>query len=113
MSPKAPTPWWVDAGDSLTFIRDRDGVAVCAIIRKDDINERLDQDAAAELLAMAPELFARLHELHDVNRRSDAEVAQSLEVPACTDDEWDAVMDESAALLDLLAESGVTLGDAP
>lgn len=109
-TPNNPAPWWVDGGDEVIFIRDREGFAVCAMPRKDDVNERDEQDALAELIAMAPELFAQLHALTAMIRRCDAEL---IRVPEDfpNDYEYDAELDNAQALLDLLAESGCVLGE--
>lgn len=112
MMPLLNAPWWADPSDEVIVIRDSHGDAVCVMRRPDDLQARDDQDAIAELLAMAPELAANLHALLDVLRRSDAELAQALDTPCCTEDEWCDARDEAQALLDLLAESGLPLGDA-
>ena len=110
MIPSTNHPWWSDIGDDAIVIRDKDGDAVCAMPRKNDLQASQDQESTAELLAMAPELFVSLHALLDVMRRSDIELAQSLEFPACTGEEFDVALDDAQALVDLLAEAGVTLG---
>ena len=112
MTPVTNHPWWADPCDEFAVIRDKDGKAVCMIPRADDVNERLAQDAVAELIALAPELFCRLHELASMVHRCDPEYVHRLEVPHCTDGEWDVALDDAQALLDLLAESGVTMGVA-
>lgn len=106
------TPWHAALGDEYTAVRDIDGKVVCGMRRPDELQARDDHDAIAELLAMAPELFASLHALLDVMNRSDVELAPALETPCCTDEEWDDARDEAQALLDLLAEAGLTLGEA-
>lgn len=104
------TPWYADIREEVIVIRDRDGKWICSLPQAVD-QERGDQEATAQLLAMAPELFANLHALVDVMRRSDAE-----QVPFAgartTDDEWDDALEDAQALLDVLADDGVTLGDA-
>jgi hypothetical protein len=105
------TPWWADIGDEAIVIRDRDGKAICVMPRADGLQERADQEAHAQLLAVAPELFVGQHLLIDVMVRSDAENFPSPDLAECSSDEWDAALEESAALLGLLADEGITFGE--
>ena len=109
MTPATNHPWWADVGDDAIVIRDKDGAAVCEMQRPDDINARTEQDAVAELVALAPELFARLHELARMVHCCDPEYVMQLEVPHSTDADWDVALEDAQALLDLLAEAGVTM----
>lgn len=106
------TPWWADVGDDAIVIRDRDGKVICVMPRADDVQERADQEAHAQLLAVAPELFVGQHLLIDVMVRSDAENFPNPELAECDSDERGAALEEAAALLSLLADEGITLGEA-
>lgn len=112
MTPATNHPWWADGGDDVIVIRDRDGDSVFAMKRPDDANERINQEALAELIALAPELFVRLSELVHMVHRCDPAFVSQFDVPQSTDADWDVALEDAQALLDLLAESGVTM-DAP
>lgn len=102
-------PWWVDCSDrqrrELLVVRDLDGGPVCAVMRPRTDNASDDQEALANLIALAPELYAQLAALVDMVRRCDAEMVGFPEA-YCSDDEYDAALDDAQALLDLLDEAG-------
>lgn len=108
---KQCTPWWADIGDEAIVIRDCDGKAICAMPRADDLQERDNQEAIAQLLAMAPEAFANLYALLDVMRRSDPELTEGTALSPCSDEDWLMALAEGQALIELLAEDGMTLGE--
>lgn len=109
---KMRTPWWADIGDEAIVIRDCDGKAICVMPRADGLQERHDQEAIAQLIAVSPELFADQHVLIDVMIRSDVERFPDTELIECSEEEWDGALEEAQALLDLLAEDGMTLGES-
>jgi len=100
-------PWIPVVSDGGHIITGPDGYAVCAlpcIVRTAE-----EQLANAELIAMAPDLLYRLAELVDVVRRSDVE---NIDANPVDSDDWDAALEEAETLLQLLAESGITPGEA-
>jgi len=108
-TPNVKTPWWVDCHDrqqrELLVVRDLDGWPVCAVARPRTDNASDEQEALANLIALAPELYAQLATLVDMVRRCDAELTRFPEA-YCSDDEYDAALDDAQALLDLLADAG-------
>lgn len=99
-------PWIPHVADGGHLIVGHDGYAVCAlpcIVRTVE-----EQAANAELIAMAPDLLCRLAVLVKVVRRSDVEAVDAGGVDS---DEYDTALEEAETLLELLAESGVTVGE--
>lgn len=104
-----PLPWYADPGRVSHTVRDSDGGALCCLppfewARSISMEE---QNKAAQLLALSPEILHSWLQLLDVMRRSDREFTQSLDVPVATDEEWDAALDDAQGLFDLLADDGV------
>ncbi len=98
-------PWAADRpGHGLTAIRDKDGDVVCLIPHK---NSEEEVAGNAALVSLAPELFRSVHDLLMVMRKSDAEIGGT-----CSGEEWDNAVDDAEALLEMLAEDGVTIAEA-
>lgn len=107
MSKYTKGPWMAVDLDGGRLVVDTDGAPICAL---PTIKRSAEEVAAnAELIALAPELFRAVCELVAVMRASDVESEpfQSLD-----SDTWDAALDEAQALIDLLADEGVTPEEA-
>lgn len=106
MSKHTQGPWIPCVADGGFFVAGADGHAVCAL---PCFVRTVEEVAAnADLIAMAPDLLYRLAWLVDVVRRSDVD----LNPEECVDsEEYDAALEEAESLLDMLAESGITVGD--
>lgn len=89
-------PWIPAVADGGALIIGPDGYAICALpCFARPLAENL---ANAELIAMAPDSLFRLAELAGALRNGN-------------DDDVVAALDEAETLIDLLAESGVTVGE--
>ena len=98
-------PWIPHVADGGHLVVGHDGYAVCAlpcIVRTVE-----EQAANAELIAMAPDLLYRLAVLVDAVRRMELD-DEKLRV---TEEELVSAIEEAETLLELLAESGVTVGE--
>lgn len=106
MAAYSNAPWWADAisTDDIVLIRDANGEAVAGLMKMTDLRSPEEQEANAELITLAPEMFASLNALIRVMRKSDAENSDQ----ACDSEEWDAALEDAEALIDLLSEAGVT-----
>lgn len=99
-------PWIPHVADGGHLVVGPDGNAVCALpcfVRSVE-----EVAANAELIAMAPDLLYRLAELVRVMRSLDA---MNGNYSSYQEDEYDAALEEAETLLELLAESGVTVGE--
>lgn len=97
-------PWWADIGDDVIVVRGSDGDSICALKRNTGDRLPEEQDANANLLAMAPEMFRSMNQLISLMRKSDAEFADC----GVNSEEWDAALEDAEALVDLLSEAGIT-----
>lgn len=98
-------PWIPHVADGGHLVVGHDGYAVCAlpcIVRTVE-----EQAANAELIAMGPDLLYRLAVLVDAVRRMELD-DEKLRV---TEEELVSALEEAETLLELLAESGVTVGE--
>lgn len=106
MSKHTKGPWLACVSDGGHLVVGPDGYAVCAL---PSFVRGLDEQAAnTELIAIAPDLLYRLAQLVSVVRRSDVE---NIDAGTVDSDEFDAALEEAETLLELLAESGVTVGE--
>jgi len=96
-------PWIVCVADGGYLITGGDGRTVCAL--PTICHSHREQAANAKLIAMAPDLLASLAEIVHSRRRADT---GSLDAGFAA---FAAAFEEAQALLDLLAEAGVTVGD--
>lgn len=104
MSKQTKGPWIPHVADGGHLVVGHDGYAVCAlpcIVRTVE-----EQAANAELIAMAPDLLCRLAVLVKVARADLDDGFWRTE----WEEAWIAV-EEAETLLELLAESGVTVGE--
>lgn len=103
--------WLAERGnDNYIAIRDFASGNVIALLPTDAaIRPQKETAGNAELIALAPELFRSVCELVAVMRDSDVELSPGKSVES---EIWDAAMDEAQVLIELLAESGVTLNEA-
>jgi len=98
-------PWLPVVADGGHLVVGPDGYAICAL---PSITRPLEeQNANAELIAMAPDLLYRLAALVGAVRRMEVDDEQ-LRV---TEEELVPAIEEAETLLELLAESGVTPGE--
>jgi len=111
MSKHTQGPWIPRVADGGYLITALDGRTVCAL--PTIVHSFAEQAANAELIAMAPDLLSSLAEIVDAVRRTSFARGLDDERPVMTDDEFDAALDEALALLDLLAEPGVTVEETP
>lgn len=102
MSKFTQGPWIPVVADGGHLVVGPDGYAICAL---PSITRPLEeQNANAELIAMAPDLLYRLVKLVDVVRRAPKNEVDS--------DEFVTDLEEAETLIELLAESGITVGEA-
>lgn len=106
MSTHTPGPWIPVVADGGALVTAPDGYAVCALPSL--VRDPAENLANAELIAMAPDLLRRLVDLASVVRRSGIDSIDAEPVDA---DEYESALDEAETLIELLAESGVTVGE--
>ncbi len=108
MTTHTPGPWIQSTYDYGYIVSGPDGYAICSVAdipRSDAINL-----ANAELITMAPDLLFRLALLVDAWRRLLRASADGEDLIVAIS-EVGTALGEAEALLDLLAESGVTVGE--
>lgn len=89
-------PWIPVVADGGPLVVAPDGYSICAL--SCFARPPAENLANAELVAMAPDLLGRLAELAGALRNG-------------SDDDIVAALDEAQTLIDLLAESGATVGE--
>lgn len=109
MSQHTQAPWMAVAMDGGRVVIDTAGAPVCAL--PDNLRRDAEEMAAnAELIALAPELFSCVGDLVDaLLALRGAAIVSGMPIDL---EGSDAALDDAQALLDLLAEAGITADDA-
>ncbi len=109
LSPKAPWSVLLTAPEISAI--DGDGNPIFSAKRKQG-RELFEQFNDFLLIENAPKLLSHLRKVVDVMRRSEAGLSPSAEITDCTEDEWDAALNDAEAfLLELDACSAPVGGD--